>query len=97
MNIAFIGLGNMGSPMAANLIKAGHKLTVYNRTRSRAEALQSEGARVANTPGEAASGAEVAITMLADDHPLESLVFGKALLEREVFSIRCRPTQSTFP
>jgi 3-hydroxyisobutyrate dehydrogenase-like beta-hydroxyacid dehydrogenase len=77
MNIAFIGLGNMGSPMAANLIKAGHKLTVYNRTRSRAEALQSEGARIANTPGEAASGAEVAITMLADDHALESLVFGK--------------------
>jgi len=80
MNIAFIGLGNMGSPMAANLIKAGHKLTVYNRTRSRAEALQSEGARVANTPGEAASGAEVAITMLADDHALESVVFGKGSL-----------------
>jgi 3-hydroxyisobutyrate dehydrogenase-like beta-hydroxyacid dehydrogenase len=77
MNIAFIGLGNMGSPMAANLIKAGNKLTVYNRTRSRAEALQSEGARVANTPGEAASDAEVAITMLADDHALESLEFGK--------------------
>jgi 3-hydroxyisobutyrate dehydrogenase-like beta-hydroxyacid dehydrogenase len=77
MNIAFIGLGNMGSPMARNLIKARHKLTVYNRTRSRAEELQSEGARVANTPGEAASGAEVAITMLADDHALESVVFGK--------------------
>jgi 3-hydroxyisobutyrate dehydrogenase-like beta-hydroxyacid dehydrogenase len=80
MNIAFIGLGNMGSPMAANLIKARHTLTVYNRTRSRAEALQSEGARVANTPGEAASGAEVAITMLADDHALESVVFGKGSL-----------------
>jgi 3-hydroxyisobutyrate dehydrogenase-like beta-hydroxyacid dehydrogenase len=77
MNIAFIGLGNMGSPMARNLIKARHKLTVYNRTRARAEALQSEGARVGNTPGEAASGAEVAITMLADDHALESVAFGK--------------------
>ncbi len=65
----------MGSPMAANLIKAGHKLTVYNRTRSRAEKLQS--VSVANTPGEAVAGAEVAITMLADDHALESLVFGK--------------------
>jgi 3-hydroxyisobutyrate dehydrogenase-like beta-hydroxyacid dehydrogenase len=75
MNIAFIGLGNMGSPMAANLIKAGHKLTVYNRTRSRADKLQS--VSVANTPGEAVAGAEVAITMLADDHALESLVFGK--------------------
>jgi 3-hydroxyisobutyrate dehydrogenase-like beta-hydroxyacid dehydrogenase len=80
MNIAFIGLGNMGSPMAANLIKARHTLTVYNRTRSRAEALQSEGARAANTPGEVASGAEVAITMLADDHALESVIFGKGSL-----------------
>jgi 3-hydroxyisobutyrate dehydrogenase-like beta-hydroxyacid dehydrogenase len=73
MNIAFIGLGNMGSPMAANLIKAGHKLAVYNRTRSRAEQLQD--ARLANTPGEAAAHAEVAITMLADDNALEAVVF----------------------
>ncbi|MBZ5491253.1 MAG: NAD(P)-dependent oxidoreductase [Acidobacteriia bacterium] len=80
MNIAFIGLGNMGSPMAANLIKARHKLTVYNRTHSRAEALQSQGARVAATPGEAAVGAEVAITMLADDHALESVLFEKRSL-----------------
>jgi 3-hydroxyisobutyrate dehydrogenase-like beta-hydroxyacid dehydrogenase len=77
MNIAFIGLGNMGSGIARNLIKAGYKLTVYNRTRSRAEALQTEGARVANTPGEAAAGAEVAITMLADDHAVEAVVFGQ--------------------
>lgn len=75
MNIAFIGLGNMGLPMAANLIKTGHKLTVYNRTRSRAEQLQ--GARIANTPGEATAGSEVAITMLADDHALEAVIFGK--------------------
>jgi 3-hydroxyisobutyrate dehydrogenase-like beta-hydroxyacid dehydrogenase len=77
MNIAFIGLGNMGSPMAANLIKAGHALTVYNRTRSRADELKPIGAHVAATPGEAAAGAEIAITMVADDHALESLVFGK--------------------
>jgi 3-hydroxyisobutyrate dehydrogenase-like beta-hydroxyacid dehydrogenase len=77
MNIAFIGLGNMGSGMARNLIKAGHTLTVYNRTRSRAEELQSEGARIANTPREAAAKAEIAITMLAVDHALESLVFGQ--------------------
>ncbi|HEY2393848.1 MAG TPA: NAD(P)-dependent oxidoreductase [Candidatus Angelobacter sp.] len=78
MNIAFIGLGNMGSPMAQNLIKAGHALHVYNRTRSRAEELQSLGATVASTPSEAAAGAEIAITMVADDHALESVVFGKA-------------------
>ena len=81
MNIAFIGLGNMGSGIAHNLIKAGHKLTVYNRTRSRAEALQSEAARVADTPGEAAAKSEIAITMLADDHALESVTFGKGILD----------------
>ena len=43
MNIAFIGLGNMGSAMATNLIKAGHTLTVYNRSRARADALKSLG------------------------------------------------------
>jgi 3-hydroxyisobutyrate dehydrogenase-like beta-hydroxyacid dehydrogenase len=83
MNIAFIGLGNMGSPMATNLIKAGHTLSVYNRTRARADALKHLGARIATTPGEAAAGAEVAITMLADDHALESVVFekGKGILD----------------
>jgi 3-hydroxyisobutyrate dehydrogenase-like beta-hydroxyacid dehydrogenase len=77
MNIAFIGLGNMGSPMATNLLKAGHTLSVYNRTRARADELKPLGARVASTPGEAAADAEVAITMLADDHALESVVFGR--------------------
>lgn len=82
MNIAFIGLGNMGSAMAANLLKAGHTLTVYNRTRARADELKPLGARVAATPGEAAAGAEVAITMLADDHALESVVFGQGTAEK---------------
>ncbi len=50
MKVGFIGLGNMGSAMARSLIKAGHDLTVYNRTRSRAEALVSLGARIAETP-----------------------------------------------
>jgi 3-hydroxyisobutyrate dehydrogenase-like beta-hydroxyacid dehydrogenase len=77
MNIAFIGLGNMGSAMATNLIKAGHTLSVYNRTRARADELKPMGARVPSTPGEAVAGAEVAITMLADDHALESVVFGR--------------------
>lgn len=77
MKIAFIGLGNMGSAMAANLIKAGHSLTVYNRSRKRAEELKPLGARIVATPGEAAAGAEAAITMLADDHAIEAMVFGK--------------------
>src|SRR5258708_15062137 len=80
MNIAFIGLGNMGSAMATNLIKGGHTLTVYNRSRNRAEPLKALGAHVANTPGEAVAGAEVAITMLADDHAVEAVVFSKGNL-----------------
>src|SRR4029077_18512021 len=83
MNIAFIGLGNMGSAMARNLIKAGHTLTVFNRSKNRAEELKSLGARGAATPGEPAAGAEVAITMLADDQAVEAVVFGKGnLLEQ---------------
>jgi 3-hydroxyisobutyrate dehydrogenase-like beta-hydroxyacid dehydrogenase len=75
MKIGFIGLGNMGSAIAGNLLKAGHALTVYNRTRSRAEALQAQGGRIAATPGEAAAGAEAVITMLADDRAVENAVF----------------------
>jgi 3-hydroxyisobutyrate dehydrogenase-like beta-hydroxyacid dehydrogenase len=75
MQIGFIGLGNMGAPMARNLIKAGHALVVYNRTRSRAEEVESAGARVATTAGEAAAAVEVVITMVADDPALEDVVF----------------------
>jgi 3-hydroxyisobutyrate dehydrogenase-like beta-hydroxyacid dehydrogenase len=76
MKIAFIGLGNMGLPMASNLMRAGHEMVFYNRTRSRAEELKKTGGRVAATPAEAAATAEVAITMLADDAAVESVVFG---------------------
>ncbi len=76
MKIGFIGLGMMGSGMARNLVKAGHTLIVFNRTRSRAELLTDLGASVVATPAEAASGAEVLITMLADDHALEDAVLG---------------------
>jgi 3-hydroxyisobutyrate dehydrogenase-like beta-hydroxyacid dehydrogenase len=76
MKAGFIGLGAMGSGMARNLIKQGHTITVYNRTRSRAEALRSEGARVAETAGQTAADAEAIFTMVADDHALEQVVFG---------------------
>jgi 3-hydroxyisobutyrate dehydrogenase-like beta-hydroxyacid dehydrogenase len=75
MKVGFIGLGNMGSAIAHNLIKAGHDLTVYNRTRSRAEPFASLGARIAETPSEAAGDAEVLITMLADDAAVEGVIF----------------------
>jgi len=66
----------MGSAIARNLIKAGHELTVYNRTQSRAMPFASLGARIAQTPSEAAAYAEVLITMLADDGAVESVIFG---------------------
>ncbi len=74
MKIAFLGLGNMGAPMAQHLIRARHEVTVWNRTLSKAEPLRSEGAVVAKSAGAAAKGAEVAITMLADDTAVESAV-----------------------
>ncbi|MGA2902869.1 MAG: NAD(P)-dependent oxidoreductase [Candidatus Korobacteraceae bacterium] len=74
MKIAFIGLGNMGAPMARNLVRAGHELTVWNRTAAKSGPLKSEGAKVSSSPGEAAKAAEVVITMLADDHAVESAV-----------------------
>jgi len=77
MKVGFIGLGSMGSGMARNLVKAGHMVTVFNRTRSRAEELRSSGAVIAESPAQAASGVEAVITMVADDHALEDVVFGK--------------------
>jgi 3-hydroxyisobutyrate dehydrogenase-like beta-hydroxyacid dehydrogenase len=66
----------MGEPMARNLIKAGHALDIYNRTRSRAEALVSQGTTLAETPA-AACTAGVVATMLADDAAVEEVVFGE--------------------
>jgi len=76
MEMGFIGLGGMGEPMARNLIKAGHALKIYNRTRSRSEGLVSQGATVAETPA-AASSAGVVASMLADDAAVEGVVFGE--------------------
>lgn len=78
MRIAFLGIGAMGAGMARNLLKAGHEVTAYNRTRSRAEALGADGAAVAATPAEAVAGAPLVISILADDRALEERVFGAA-------------------
>lgn len=77
MKIAFIGLGRMGVGMAHNLLRAGHTLTVYNRSREKAEAFAASGARVASSPADASRDAEVVMTMVADDHALEQIVFGE--------------------
>jgi 3-hydroxyisobutyrate dehydrogenase-like beta-hydroxyacid dehydrogenase len=76
MRVGFIGLGNMGMAMAATLIKAGHELTVYNRTPAKAQALVDQGAQYALTVADACRG-EVVITMLSDDNALENVVFGE--------------------
>lgn len=65
--VALLGLGTMGRGMALNLRKAGFPLTVYNRTRAKAEALEAAGAVVTDTPARAAQGAAVVLAMLADD------------------------------
>jgi 3-hydroxyisobutyrate dehydrogenase-like beta-hydroxyacid dehydrogenase len=76
MKAALIGLGNMGSGIAKSLLRAGHQVTVYNRTRSRAEALLPHGAMVAGSVAEACRD-EVVFTMVADDAALEAFVFGE--------------------
>jgi 3-hydroxyisobutyrate dehydrogenase-like beta-hydroxyacid dehydrogenase len=76
MKIGFVGLGNMGQPIARNLAKAGHEVVAFNRTRSRAETLSADGATVAARPADAATAGTV-FTMLADDHAVEEMVFGE--------------------
>lgn len=75
--IAFLGLGIMGSRMAANLSRAGFELTVWNRTRQKAEAFADEhGATVADTPAEAARSSEVVVTMVVDGPQVEQVLLG---------------------
>jgi 3-hydroxyisobutyrate dehydrogenase-like beta-hydroxyacid dehydrogenase len=76
MKIAFIGLGRMGMGMARNLLRAGHSVAVYNRSREKAEALAASGARVASSSADACRDTEVVMTMVADDHAVEQIVFG---------------------
>jgi 3-hydroxyisobutyrate dehydrogenase-like beta-hydroxyacid dehydrogenase len=77
MKVGFIGIGNMGLGMAESLLKAGHELTVYNRTPDKAKPLAEKGAHMAASVAGACKG-DVVITMLADDSAVESVVFGDA-------------------
>ena len=76
LSVGLIGLGLMGRPMGANLLKAGFALTVWNRTASRADALVAQGARVAKTPREAAAASDVLITIVSDPPALEQVLWG---------------------
>src|SRR5213083_2492423 len=80
MRVAFLGLGIMGRPMAANLVKAGHELSVWNRTPGK----DVEGARSAASPAEAAAGAEVAWMCVSDTKAVESVLFGQQGVEQSL-------------
>jgi 3-hydroxyisobutyrate dehydrogenase len=75
--IALLGIGTMGRGMAANLLKSGFPLTIYNRTRAKAEPFAAQGATIANTPSDAAKGADVVISILADDKASREAWLGK--------------------
>ena len=97
MKLAFIGAGNMGLPMARNLLRAGHQVTVYNRTRAHAEPLRQDGAELASSPADAARVAEAIVTMLADDVAveqaaqgcIETLVRGAIHIGMSTISVAC--------
>ena len=76
MEAGLIGLGRMGTGIAKSLLRSGHRLTVFNRTRERAELLRADGANVARSVAEACQSG-VVLTMISDDAALEALVFGE--------------------
>ena len=75
-NIAFIGLGNMGAPMAENLLKAGYTLSVFDLSDAATQRLEKAGARVAQSPKDAASNAQVVISMLPAGQHVHSVYLG---------------------
>ena len=77
-NLAFLGLGQMGAPIARLLLQHGHNVTLWNRNRSKAEAIRSGNARIAASPRDAVADAAVVFTMLTDDAATEAVLFGDA-------------------
>jgi hypothetical protein len=81
MDVGFIGLGEMGQGMARSLLRAGHRVRVWNRSPGPAQALQPEGAQVAATP-EQLFDAEAVVTMLANDQAVREVILDRALLQK---------------
>jgi 3-hydroxyisobutyrate dehydrogenase-like beta-hydroxyacid dehydrogenase len=81
MHVAFLGLGFMGMPMAANIAKAGHQLVLWNRSHKELRGFESTPPPFAGSPAEAARHAEAVITMLADDTAVEEVVVRQGLLD----------------
>ncbi|MGG4408182.1 NAD(P)-dependent oxidoreductase [Niallia taxi] len=77
MKVALIGLGNMGLPIAENILKSGHKLVIYNRTASKLQSLVEKGAEMAVSPADAAQKATIVFTILSDDKAAEAVVYGE--------------------
>ncbi|MZQ83281.1 NAD-binding protein [Paenibacillus sp. 5J-6] len=80
--IGFIGLGNLGLPMASNLLNTGYDLTVYNRTASKAAPLVAQGACLASRPVDAVTAGGIVVTILWDDESVESIVKSDGFLEQ---------------
>jgi len=74
--VGFIGLGIMGRPMAGHILKGGHPLSVFNRTRSKTVEFQAQGAAVAGSPAEVAARSEIVVTMVTDTPDVEAVVAG---------------------
>jgi 3-hydroxyisobutyrate dehydrogenase-like beta-hydroxyacid dehydrogenase len=81
-HLGFIGLGQMGQGMARNLVAAGYSVTVYNRTRAKAEPIAAMGAKIAEAPVDAVTKGGVIVTMLSDDRTLEEVVRAGDLAQR---------------
>lgn len=81
LSIGFIGLGLMGKPMAQNLLRAGFPLTIWNRTKSKADDLVRAGANLAENPRDVAVQSDVLITIVSDSPALEEVLFGSGALE----------------
>ncbi len=91
MRVAFLGLGIMGRPMALNLVKAGHEVTIWNRTPGK----ELQGARVARTPAEATSQAEVVWLCVSDTRAVEDVLFGPEGVEKSLAAGRVVVDSST--
>src|SRR5512138_3340066 len=76
MRIGFLGLGTMGGTIANNLRKAGHEITVWNRTASKADHIVSKGGKLARTPRECAGGRDLVFTCLSDEKALDAVLGG---------------------
>src|SRR5687768_4535197 len=77
MKIALLGTGRMGLPMARRLCRAGHEVSVWNRTRDKAEPLAADGARVCDTPAQAVAQADIVVGMLESGPVVHDVLFGQ--------------------